>query len=1104
MIFKYLQRFVIIALYITLGLLGLYAPSADNGVAYAQNLGGGGGTINILPVKTFLGLTDTPNSYVGQTLKSVRVNAGETALEFYTPSASATTLADISGYSTDATKSLYTMTSSIPVEFRSSDGNPILYIDETNERIGVGTAIPAAGIESTRYAGTTDLIGLRLSGTWGTATAHPFQSTINHPLAAGEAYATYDDLSTTSGTANQNHVVSYQARPTHASSGTLDNLYGAYMFPTNNGGAITNRYGMVVADIGGAGTVTNNYGLYVSSLTRGATLNYAVYTDGTTKSYFGGNVGIGKTGAVAKLDVSATAGALVNIANFVTPSMTANQQNYIVFGSATSANNGFSMVYNHNATATSRYLAIQGNEAAFGSQLVLLAGGNVGIGTTAPSTLLQLGLAGTTLGTFSLAGNTSGLVTIQPAAAAGTWTLTLPVDDGTAGQFLQTDGAGVTSWATGGGGITIDTTTITGGATTQVLYNNAGVVSSEAAFVYNFTNDALTVGVARLHSTGTRNTMLGEGAGNFTLTSTDTSLFGYNAGVALTSGGYNTFGGALSGNQMTTGIGNTFYGYNSGHSTITESNYNSAFGYNAQSGGYAGYTENTAIGAYAGYAGGAQTSRNKETYVGMYAGDTISGQYASGNTIIGAYAGRATGNANHEIYGNTAVGAYALGVSAGGTGYNVAVGVSAMGAATSTVRYSVYLGMNSGLTTMHSSSIAIGYATNTTAANQLVIGEAGTTAYLDTAYFNGVVSTAPKNIVLNAAGGSGTNIAGATLTLAGGKGTGNALGGSIIFQTSVAGGSGTTLQTLATNMTLLPSGNLGIGITAPIGTLHTYGTTANYFDRVSATTAHLAIRSAGVGVTAKVLDDGLGRISFQGYDGTAWTTTAASGILVSAAENWDSTHHGSYMQFLTVNIGSVDSTEKMRLLDSGNLGIGVTVPTAVLHLKAGTATASTAPLKFNSGTLLSSPEAGAIEFLTDAYYGTVTTNAVRKMLVGSTTGRATAQTAANTSVATYTLGAEDQSFEVSANVLVTTSSAEAFTVTVDYTDEGNTARTITLNFQILAGTIGTGINFANGAVPYEGIPVHIRAKASTAITVKTAGTFTGATYNVEGIIKRTS
>lgn len=118
------------------------------------------------------------------------------------------------------------------------------------------------------------------------------------------------------------------------------------------------------------------------------------------------------------------------------------------------------------------------------------------------------------------------------------------------------------------------------------------------------------------------------------------------------------------------------------------------------------------------------------------------------------------------------------------------------------------------------------------------------------------------------------------------------------------------------------------------------------------------------------------------------------------------------------------------------------------------------------------------------------------------TGRATGQTAANASVATYTCGAADGTFMVSANVLVTTSSAEAFTVTVDYTDEGNTARTETLSFTVLAGTATPNIAFANGAVPYSGLSVRLRCKASTALTVKTAagGTYTGCTYNVEADI----
>lgn len=49
-----------------------------------------------------------------------------------------------------------------------------------------------------------------------------------------------------------------------------------------------------------------------------------------------------------------------------------------------------------------------------------------------------------------------------------------------------------------------------------------------------------------------------------------------------------------------------------------------------------------------------------------------------------------------------------------------------------------------------------------------------------------------------------------------------------------------------------------------------------------------------------------------------------------------------------------------------------------ITIRAGTATAGTAPLKFTSGTLLSSAEAGAVEFNTDTLYFTITTGAVRK------------------------------------------------------------------------------------------------------------------------------
>ena len=58
---------------------------------------------------------------------------------------------------------------------------------------------------------------------------------------------------------------------------------------------------------------------------------------------------------------------------------------------------------------------------------------------------------------------------------------------------------------------------------------------------------------------------------------------------------------------------------------------------------------------------------------------------------------------------------------------------------------------------------------------------------------------------------------------------------------------------------------------------------------------------------------------------------------------------------------------------SPEIGIGVQVPEAVLHLKAGGPSAFGAPLKFSEGELLISPEAGTVEYSGDAFYATVET-----------------------------------------------------------------------------------------------------------------------------------
>jgi len=92
------------------------------------------------------------------------------------------------------------------------------------------------------------------------------------------------------------------------------------------------------------------------------------------------------------------------------------------------------------------------------------------------------------------------------------------------------------------------------------------------------------------------------------------------------------------------------------------------------------------------------------------------------------------------------------------------------------------------------------------------------TAGLTDIYMSDATTDAtPLAQALHGQGGSGTDIVGAALTIAGGRGTGSAAGGDIIFQVTEDGaGSGATLRTLVTALTisaaskqvLLPSVNI--------------------------------------------------------------------------------------------------------------------------------------------------------------------------------------------------------------------------------------------------------------------------------------------------------
>jgi hypothetical protein len=218
-------------------------------------------------------------------------------------------------------------------------------------------------------------------------------------------------------------------------------------------------------------------------------------------------------------------------------------------------------------------------------------------------------------------------------------------------------------------------------------------------------------------------------------------------------------------------------------------------------------------------AGNAISTGTDNTLVGSRAGELIA--TSSSNSIFGSAAGIliTTGNAN------TLIGSGA-GQSLSTGQQNAALGDSSLLSVT-TGSNNVAIGSSAFLNGNHSSSIAIGFNSDVTANNQLVIGgdDGSGNGKITDAYFGQSVTNdnnsgiVPAGITFHATGAVGTNIAGGAFTLAGGKATGNASGGSIIFQTSDAGASGTTLQSLTTKMTLLASGNVGIGDTSPAALL---------------------------------------------------------------------------------------------------------------------------------------------------------------------------------------------------------------------------------------------------------------------------------------------
>jgi len=168
------------------------------------------------------------------------------------------------------------------------------------------------------------------------------------------------------------------------------------------GSTATNQYGFKANSTlasNGAATVTNSYGFYSDLASASNKWNF--YANGTAANYFAGNVGIGETNPTRKLDVSGTAAAT-----------------YFMMTSNTASAPAVDAAITRPADGT---LAVVTNSA---ERMRINTSGNVGIGTTTPSSPLNV-----------VAASASGLaIAINGRSSDNTGAMYLYANDGTTQQ----------------------------------------------------------------------------------------------------------------------------------------------------------------------------------------------------------------------------------------------------------------------------------------------------------------------------------------------------------------------------------------------------------------------------------------------------------------------------------------------------------------------------------------------------------------------------------------------------------------------------------------------------------------------------------------------
>ena len=543
----------------------------------------------------------------------------EPTTENAVPSSTPQPAAACSGVTSDGT-----VTANWVAKFTAACNIQKSLIFDTGTNVGVGTSAPVAFLDSQSTITATasgfnyGFRTLTTANPAATSSSSIFGLFANAQTATGNAQNMFNiygmDFRTDHyGTGSVNGAYGGFGAVLNDKTGTIGNAFGLYTYLSNvSTGKITNAYGLYLAAPlnGGGGTFSNYTGVYIANPTAAVPGAYGLYSGGGT-NYFGGNVGIGTTTPVAKLEVNGTSrfDSSVTVTGLTAGNCVQAGAGGLLTTTAAPCGSGGG----GGGTVTS----VAAGVGIIASPSPITTAGTISINT---SVVPQLGTANTftadqtlnaALDLVQTTGADAGVINLGgspfihaccPTSTQNTFVGTnagnFTANDSDFGHLGQNTAVGYQSMQ----GLTSGFGNTAGGY--QALYSNTtGFYNTASGYqaLYADTqgDDNTATGYQTLYSnlTGFDNTASGYGSLYSNTTGFSDSGSGFQTLYYNTTGNYNTATGNAALLQNTTGSNNTAVGTFAGR-TNTTGNSNTFVGFNADAGSDA-LSNSTAIGAFA-------------------------------------------------------------------------------------------------------------------------------------------------------------------------------------------------------------------------------------------------------------------------------------------------------------------------------------------------------------------------------------------------------------------------------------------------------------------------------------------------------------------------